>query len=108
MPFKTAPAMPHRSHESEQMRSRLASAAAANLDLICSLSWLRCGMAGAVLKGMPVQPGSDLDGYLRHITACRNAQLPGERVAFGLGTTQVGWVAPRLADALAAFPDVAS
>jgi len=43
---------------------------------------------------------------MRHIEACRNAVLPGERLAFGIGATRVGWVRPSLADALARFPEV--
>ena len=50
--------------------------------------------------------GSELEGYLRHIRACRNFLLPGNRVQFWLGVAQVGWVAPRLADALRALPEI--
>ena len=46
------------------------------------------------------------DGFLRHIRACQNAVLPGERLAFCLGVAQVGWVRPALAAALGAFPSV--
>lgn len=35
----------------------------------------------------------DADRFLRHIAACRNAQLPGERVAFLVEDARVGWVA---------------
>jgi len=42
-----------------------------------------------------------LDGFLRHIRACNNAVLPGDRLAFRLGPDQVGWVPARHAAALA-------
>jgi len=48
----------------------------------------------------------DLHGFLRHIRACNNAVLPGDRLPFRIGTSQVGWVAPRLAGALVGFPAV--
>ena len=34
--------------------------------------------------------------FLRHVEACNNARLPGERLRFLLGDRQVGWVAPSL------------
>ncbi len=37
---------------------------------------------------------------LRHIAACNNAVLPGERLPFRLDGTQVGWVQPGLMEAL--------
>ena len=43
------------------------------------------------------------DGFLRHIRACQTAALPGERLAFHIGTDPVGWVQPALALALAGF-----
>ena len=43
----------------------------------------------------------------RHFDACNNATLPGERIAFAIGTTQVGWVRPEVARALAGFPAMA-
>ena len=49
---------------------------------------------------------SDIDGFLRHIRACRAATLPGDRVAFRLGTAQVGWVAPALAAVLRDDPAI--
>ena len=53
-------------------------------------------------------PGSsELQGYLRHIRACRNATLPGQRLPFRLGAKQVGWVAPSLAAALREQPEIA-
>ncbi len=45
-------------------------------------------------------------GFLRHVRACTNARLPGKRVPFRIGTAQVGWLAPWMVDALAAFPAV--
>lgn len=38
---------------------------------------------------------------MRHVAACRNAELPGRRVPLRLGTAQVGWVLPDVAAALA-------
>ena len=45
-------------------------------------------------------------GYWRHIQACNNAVLPGDRLAFLIGDAQVGWVGPKLAEVLAAFEQV--
>ncbi|HEY8289864.1 MAG TPA: DUF4743 domain-containing protein, partial [Acetobacteraceae bacterium] len=47
-------------------------------------------------------------GFLRHLRACNNARLPGERIPFHLGTSQVGWLTPALADAIGAFRDIVS
>ena len=44
--------------------------------------------------------------FLRHIRACNDAVLPGGRLPFRLGTVQVGWVQPAMADTLAAFDGV--
>jgi hypothetical protein len=38
---------------------------------------------------------------MRHIAACRNAELPGRRLPLRLETAQVGWVLPDTATALA-------
>lgn len=38
---------------------------------------------------------------MRHVAACRNAELPGDRVPLRLGAAQVGWVRPEAAAALA-------
>jgi len=43
-------------------------------------------------------------GFHRHIAACTNAVLPGERLSFHVGTGHVGWVSRDLAEALAGFP----
>jgi len=40
---------------------------------------------------------------LRHIDACNNAVLPGDRLPFRLGDETVGWVKPAFAARLAAF-----
>ncbi len=40
---------------------------------------------------------------LRHIAACNNAVLPGDRLPFRLGGETVGWVKPAFAAGLAAF-----
>ncbi len=53
------------------------------------------------LKGETMQAG-----YLRHIRACNNAVLPGERLKVGIGPAQVGWVKPDFAARLAAFPEI--
>ena len=53
------------------------------------------------LKGETMQPG-----YLRHVRACNNAVLPGERLTFRIGSAQVGWVKPDFAAKLAAFPEI--
>lgn len=45
-------------------------------------------------------------GFLRHVRACHNAVLPGERLAFRIGGAQVGWVMPALAAALATEPGI--
>ena len=47
-----------------------------------------------------------MDDLLRHIAACRNADLPGRRVPLRLGTEAVGWVLPDTAAALAALGGV--
>jgi 8-oxo-dGTP pyrophosphatase MutT (NUDIX family) len=49
-----------------------------------------------------------VEGFLRHIRACQNANLPGTRRALYLLDAQVGWVLPALADALAAYPEIRS
>jgi 8-oxo-dGTP pyrophosphatase MutT (NUDIX family) len=52
--------------------------------------------------------GETMDqAYQRHIRACNNAVLPGDRLAFRIGGAQVGWVKPDLAVRLAAFPEIA-
>jgi len=58
-------------------------------------------MQGHGLKGDTMEAG-----YLRHIRACNNADLPGERLAFRIGDAAVGWVKPAFADRLAAFPQI--
>ncbi len=40
---------------------------------------------------------------LRHVDACNNAVLPGDRLPFRLGGETVGWVRPAFAAGLAAF-----
>ena len=42
-----------------------------------------------------------MTALIRHVTACRNAELPGRRLPLRLGTAQVGWVLPDIAAALA-------
>jgi 8-oxo-dGTP pyrophosphatase MutT (NUDIX family) len=53
------------------------------------------------LKGETMQTG-----FPRHVRACNNAVLPGDRLPFRIGADLVGWVKPKLADALAGFPQV--
>lgn len=42
-----------------------------------------------------------MDDLMRHVAACRNAELPGHRTPLRLGTARVGWVLPDAAAALA-------
>ena len=44
--------------------------------------------------------------FARHVAACNNAVLPGERLAFLIGSEHVGWVKPALALALGDFTSV--
>ncbi|HET7879781.1 MAG TPA: DUF4743 domain-containing protein [Acetobacteraceae bacterium] len=46
------------------------------------------------------------DRFQRHVRDCNNAVLPGDRLPFRIGTSQVGWVKPDLARRLSAFPQV--
>jgi 8-oxo-dGTP pyrophosphatase MutT (NUDIX family) len=46
-------------------------------------------------------------GFQRHVRACNNAGLPGERLPFLIGDQQVGWVAARIASALEGMPAIA-
>ena len=48
------------------------------------------------------QPNSHT-GFQRHVRACNNAILPGDRLRFLINDAQVGWVKPRIAEALTAF-----
>ena len=45
-------------------------------------------------------------GFLRHLRTCNNAVLPGVRLAFRLGSAQVGWVTRDFAARLTAFPRI--
>ena len=47
-----------------------------------------------------------MEGFWRHIRACNNANLPGDRLPFRIGAEQVGWVKPAFADRLAESPEV--
>lgn len=58
------------------------------------------------LKGSAVASDTTLNGMLRHIHACQTARLPGQRLAFHLGATHVGWVQPALAAALRGMPGI--
>ena len=48
----------------------------------------------------------DRAGFQRHVRGCNNARLPGERVRFLIAEQAVGWVAPGIAAALEAMPEV--
>ncbi|MEO9190267.1 MAG: DUF4743 domain-containing protein [Acetobacteraceae bacterium] len=54
-----------------------------------------------------MQTSTDVTGFLRHINACRDARLPGERVALRIGEALVGWVDPAAAEAMRGFPEIA-
>lgn len=43
---------------------------------------------------------------LRHVSACNNAVLPGERIRLCVGPHHVGWLRPDLAAEIQAFPGV--
>src|ERR1044072_5840033 len=47
-------------------------------------------------------------GFLRHIQACNNAVLPGDRLPFRISAAQVGWLKPEFAARLTAFPEITS
>jgi hypothetical protein len=47
-----------------------------------------------------------MGNLLRHVAACNNARLPGERLPFRIGAAAVGWVRPALAAELAGFAAV--
>lgn len=55
-----------------------------------------------------MQTSTDVAGFLRHIDACRDARLPGERVALRIGEALVGWVGPAAAETLHGFPEIAT
>jgi 8-oxo-dGTP pyrophosphatase MutT (NUDIX family) len=60
-------------------------------------------MQGAGLKGETMD-----EGYRRHVRTCNNAVLPGGRLAFRIGTAQVGWVTPEFAARMAGVPQFAT
>jgi hypothetical protein len=45
-------------------------------------------------------------GFQRHVRACNNAELPGQRISFLVGDQAVGWVAPRIVSALEGMPAI--
>jgi hypothetical protein len=47
-----------------------------------------------------------METLLRRIAELNTAVLPGGRIAFAIGPAQVGWLAPALAEALAAYPAI--
>ncbi|WP_428487293.1 NUDIX domain-containing protein [Rhodopila sp.] len=42
-------------------------------------------------------------GFERHVRACNNARLPGDKCAIRIGQAQVGWASPAIASALRGF-----
>ena len=58
------------------------------------------------LKGERVDRDLKDNGFQRHVRACNNAELPGTRLPFLVGGQPVGWVASKIAMALAGMPDV--
>nr|UXE44784.1 hypothetical protein Hi04_10k_c377_00013 [uncultured bacterium] len=63
-------------------------------------------MAMRRLKGETGANAVMESGYLRHLRTCNNAHLPGERLAFRIGSAQVGWVKQGFATVLAEFPEI--
>ena len=59
------------------------------------------------LKGKRVDRTTEDTGFQRHVRACNNAELPGERLRFLLGEQPVGWVPERIASALEGMPGIA-
>ena len=55
-----------------------------------------------------MHPEADPTPFLRHVQACNNAVLPGQRVPFRIAGEQVGWVLPDLATALGGFDPIAA
>lgn len=47
---------------------------------------------------------TETGGFARHVRACNNAALPDGRLAFRIGSAQVGWMRPAVAEALAEQP----
>jgi 8-oxo-dGTP pyrophosphatase MutT (NUDIX family) len=47
-----------------------------------------------------------IEGFQRHIRACNNASLPGDRLPFRIGDQQIGWVKPAFAARLAKFREI--
>jgi 8-oxo-dGTP pyrophosphatase MutT (NUDIX family) len=58
------------------------------------------------LKGETMAADTLRTGFLHHLRACNNAILPGDRVPFRIGSAQVGWVKPSLAEDLAECPGI--
>lgn len=53
-----------------------------------------------------MQGGPSQTGFMRHVQACNNAELPGTRLPFRIAGETVGWITPALRDALADFPAI--
>jgi len=80
-------------------------------------AWIGSGTAAGgtawyrLMHGMWHGPGhiesgseGEVTGFLRHVEACTNAELPGDRVPFRIGDASVGWIRPDMLDDLAEFP----
>ena len=76
---------------------RRARAGAGDGDLPCR----GCGMLGTRLESRPRGGRRCRTALLRHMRACNNAMLPGERLAFRIGDATGGLGAPGFAAALA-------
>ncbi len=47
---------------------------------------------------------TDETGFMRHVRACNNARLPGDRCALSIGGACIGWASSPIAAALQNFP----
>src|SRR3954454_8566147 len=63
-------------------------------------------MHGRRLKGEIMASEPQDSGFLHHLRTCNSASLPGDRLPFRIGSVQVGWVKPALAEALTEFPEI--
>jgi 8-oxo-dGTP pyrophosphatase MutT (NUDIX family) len=58
------------------------------------------------LKGDGMTGEASKTGFLRHVRACHNAQLPGQRIPFRIGGAQVGWMKQDFAAVLGHFSEI--
>ncbi len=63
---------------------------------------------GNLVKGEPVKgdPVNSVSGFLHHVEACHSARLPADRLPLRIAGVTVGWLAPRIVQALAAYPGI--